>query len=276
MKGRGKSSFAKPSNRSSPYAGASALCSPAFAVVKPPINITRHEIHVGGRSKAPDCKVFVGHLPYSTTWQDLKDHFGQVGTVTYTKILMEKDKGQGKGRTANPEGFSKGMGIVEFSSAEEAQMAIAKLDGSVVKDRSISVEPWTSHDGPDPQKPSAPPRAFKGADKGKGASKGKGGGKKGSQNPSCKVFVGQLPYSTTWQDLKDHFSQAGTVTYTKIIMEENKGKGKKGRSANPEGFSKGMGIVEFSTPEEVHAAVTMLNGSRMGERTIVVDKWTAD
>lgn len=225
-------------------------------------------------SRSPECKVFVGHLPYSTSWQDLKDHFAKVGTVTYTKIIMDKDKGKGKGKSANPEGWSKGMGMVEFSSEAEAQMAITTLNASTIKDRTISVEPWTSHDGPDLRKASQ--SIFKGAGAYRnGASAGKGGGKKGSQNPTCKVYVGELPYSATWQDLKDHFAQAGTVTYTKIIMDQVMGKAK-GKSANRDGWSKGMGIVEFSSPQEAQTAVTMLNGSKMGERTIKVDKWIID
>jgi len=271
MKGWGKSPGAKGKKgswnetpRFSPYAGGKGKDS--------------NEVH---GSRAPDCKVFVGHLPYSTTWQDLKDHFASVGTVTYTKIIMDHAKAAGKGKvaTANAEGWSKGMGMVEFSSPQEAQAAIKLLNGSNIKERSISVEPWASHDGPDPQKPD--PSIFKGAAKGtakgtaKGALKGKGGGKKGSQNPTCKVYVGQLPYSTTWQDLKDHFAQAGTVTYTKINVDVAKG-ATKGKSANPDGWSKGTGIVEFSSPDEATAALTMLHGSTIGTRSITVEKWLTD
>jgi len=256
VKGKG---LLKGTNRFSPYAGKGG----------------KDGVKVEG-SRSPDCKIFVGHLPYSTSWQDLKDHFASAGTVTYTKIIMDHAKAAGKGKgvpTANADGWSKGMGMVEFSSAEEAQAAIKLLNGSSIKERSISVEPWTSHDGPDPQKPAASP--FKGAAKGAFKGAAKGGGKKGSQNPTCKVYVGQLPYSTTWQDLKDHFGQAGTVTYTKINVDQAKG-WTKGKGANPDGWSKGTGIVEFSSPDEASAALTMLNGSTLGGRSIVVDKWLMD
>merc|ERR1711918_63831 len=132
---------------------------------------------------------------------------------------------------------------------------MGSLNGSKVKDREISVSTQSTYDGP----------------KSKGGGDGKGSGKKGSQNATRKVYVGQLPYSTTWQDLKDHFAQAGTVRYTRINCDKYQGMFYKG--ANPDGWSKGTGIVEFSSPEEAGKAVTMFNGSTIGSRTIVVDKW---
>lgn len=227
-------------------------------------------------SRNPERKVFVGSLPYSTTWQDLKDVFSQVGEVTYTKIIIDKQKGVGKG-TANPEGWSKGMGMVEFSTEKEARLAIAVLNGTQVGGRHISVEPWTDHGQPPPKQPGPSAtiaQVGKGKAKAEAWNKGKGAGKtwtSDSRNPSCKVYVGQLPYSTTWQDLKDHFMQVGTVVYTKILVDKAKG-GKGG--ANPDGWSKGMGIVEFDTPEEAQLAVSTLNGTEIGGRAIVVDAWT--
>eukprot|EP00927_Polykrikos_kofoidii_P075463 TRINITY_DN7169_c0_g2_i1.p1 TRINITY_DN7169_c0_g2~~TRINITY_DN7169_c0_g2_i1.p1 ORF type:complete len:282 (+),score=45.05 TRINITY_DN7169_c0_g2_i1:74-919(+) len=253
-------------------------------------------------SRNPACKVFVGQLPYSVTWKDLKDHFSKAGTVTYSRILM--DKGQVGGRSANPDGWSKGMALVEYATPQEAANAVAVLSGSVLGTRSLSVEPWIDYGRPPPQAARGDNfsgctgkgvKAKGGVDVGKNwankhdtwassgkswgitlswetKGKGKGGGKSNqSRNPACKVFVGQLAYSTTWQELTQHFSQVGTVTYSKIIMEQGKGKGWNG--ANPDGWSKGMGIVEFSTPAEAQLAIATLSGSILADRQLVVDEW---
>lgn len=229
-----------------------------------------------------DCKLWVGQLPYSATWQDLKDHFAQVGTVTYAKIIMDHAKGMSKGKSANRDGWSKGMGLVQFSSRKEAQKAMKLLDGSQIGDRQISVEPWTSHDD-DGATGNGKASGKVGYEwklvpvsKGSGKSSGKSG-KTGSKDASCKVYVGQLPYSATWQDLKDHFAQAGTVVYAKVLCDHAMNdKGAKG--CNRDGWSKGTAVVEFSSPKEARKAISLLNGSEMdgkkGSRSIVVDEWT--
>lgn len=74
-----------------------------------------------------------------------------------------------------------------------------------------------------------------------------------------KLFVGSLPWSTTWQDLKEAFSQHGEVVYTKVITDRETGR------------SKGFGFVEFSSPEEAQKARDAMNGAEMEGRTIVVD-----
>lgn len=219
---------------------------------------------------------------------------------------MDKRQTSSGSRSANPQGWSKGMAIVEYSTPEEAGTAVATLHGSIFGTRTLVVEPWTDHGKPPPQVENPGESKGKyggkssgkdsGKDSGKGKGKGdstsnswgitlpweknrstkagKGGGKAGeSKNPACKVYVGQLAYSTTWQDLTEHFSQVGTVVYSKIIMDTAKGKSK---SANPDGWSKGMGIVEFSSPQEAQLAMMKLGGTTLHGRQIVVDEWKND
>lgn len=56
--------------------------------------------------------------------------------------------------------------------------------------------------------------------------------------PKPKVFVSNLAYEVSWQDLKDHMRHAGNVLRADIIV-------------GPDGRSKGLGTVEFSKPYEV-------------------------
>ena len=75
-----------------------------------------------------------------------------------------------------------------------------------------------------------------------------------------KLYVGSLPYSTTDQQLKEHFSAAGNVESATVISDKFSGR------------SKGFGFVEMSTDEEAQKAVEMFNGVDMGGRNIVVNE----
>ncbi|KAK2077604.1 hypothetical protein QBZ16_004449 [Prototheca wickerhamii] len=72
-----------------------------------------------------------------------------------------------------------------------------------------------------------------------------------------RVYVSNLAWRTSWQDLKDHFRTAGEVVYSNVIKDAD-------------GRSKGWGIVEFSQPEEAVEAISTLNGSELGGRNIMV------
>jgi cold-inducible RNA-binding protein len=63
-------------------------------------------------------KLYVGNLPYSFNDSDMEQAFSQFGTVASAKVMMERDTGR-----------SKGFGFVEMSNAEEAQAAIAGMNG---------------------------------------------------------------------------------------------------------------------------------------------------
>ena len=60
-------------------------------------------------------KLYVGNLPYSVRDSDLEQAFGQFGSVTSAKVMMERDTGR-----------SKGFGFVEMGSDAEAQAAITR------------------------------------------------------------------------------------------------------------------------------------------------------
>ncbi len=74
------------------------------------------------------AKVFVGNFSFAVDDEKLREYFAQAGAVVSAKVMKE---GQG--------GRSRGFGFVEFSTAEDAQNAITKLDGSVWEGRVIKV-----------------------------------------------------------------------------------------------------------------------------------------
>jgi RNA recognition motif-containing protein len=77
---------------------------------------------------------------------------------------------------------------------------------------------------------------------------------------AAKLFVGNLSFQATEEDLRELFAQAGTVETVRIITDQFTGR--------PRGF----GFVEMGTKEEATKAVEMLNGRLFRDRNLVVDE----
>ena len=73
-------------------------------------------------------KLYVGGLPYSVTEQQLQELFSQQGAVTSAKVITDRVTGQ-----------ARGFGFVEMATSEEAQKAIASLNGTQMGGRTITV-----------------------------------------------------------------------------------------------------------------------------------------
>jgi cold-inducible RNA-binding protein len=73
-------------------------------------------------------KLYVGNLGYGVTDSELQQLFGAHGTVTSAQVIMDRDTNR-----------SKGFGFVEMGSDQEAQAAIAALNGKEVGGRALTV-----------------------------------------------------------------------------------------------------------------------------------------
>ena len=76
---------------------------------------------------------------------------------------------------------------------------------------------------------------------------------------STKLFVGNLSFDLTENDLQDAFAAHGTVVETNMMMDRTTGR--------PRGF----GFVTMSTPEEAQKAIDGLNGKDLGGRALTVN-----
>ena len=76
---------------------------------------------------------------------------------------------------------------------------------------------------------------------------------------SNKLFVGNLSFDTTENDLQDAFAAHGTVVETNLMMDRTTGR--------PRGF----GFVTMNSPEEAQKAIAALNGSQLGGRALTVN-----
>ncbi|MEI8343700.1 MAG: RNA-binding protein [Candidatus Moraniibacteriota bacterium] len=77
---------------------------------------------------------------------------------------------------------------------------------------------------------------------------------------ATKLYVGGLPYSTSEDQLKDLFAQAGTVASATIIMDKMTGR------------SKGFGFVEMSSDQEAQSAIEALDKKEYEGRTLTVNE----
>jgi len=74
------------------------------------------------------------------------------------------------------------------------------------------------------------------------------------------IYVGNLPYDTTGDDLVELFTQYGTVTSGQVIIDKFSGR------------SRGFGFVEMAQDDEAQAAIDALNGSPFGSRPLTVNE----
>ena len=73
----------------------------------------------------------------------------------------------------------------------------------------------------------------------------------------CQVYVGNLPWNLSWQELRDHLSVAGSITHADVPTDAS-------------GRSRGFGTVLFASTREAAKAIQLFNESELNGRTIEV------
>ena len=84
-----------------------------------------------------------------------------------------------------------------------------------------------------------------------------------AQSPKAeqmKLYVGNLSYQTTSEDLRELFTQAGEVVSAEVVEDKDTGR------------SKGFGFVVMASREEGEAAIQLFNGKEFGGRSITVNE----
>lgn len=174
-------------------------------------------------------RCYVGNLSFETSWQTLKDYMRSAGNVLHADIIRDNY------------GRSRGCGIVEFETPEEAENAIKTLNNTELDGRLIFIredrEPARPRWRPNYSARRGPPRSRD--DRGR------------------RLFIDNLPYETAWQDLKDAFRQCGDVIRADILQ-------------TPDGRSKGQGIVIYETREAALKAIQQFNRKEFNGRIITV------
>lgn len=181
-------------------------------------------------SQAQSRRVYVGNLSWDVTWQELKEHMRSAGEVVFAEIITEQN------------GRSKGCGIVHYATEEEAQQAISTLAHTELNGRTIFVREdregnATAPGGPAAGSALAPPF---------------------SNHGNSSVYVWNLSYDTSWQELKDHMRKAGNVDQATILTDPNTGS------------SIGCGTVVFQKPQDAQRSIRDLQESELNGRPIKI------
>lgn len=181
-------------------------------------------------SPSPGCSVYVGNLAWSVRSPELQEHMSRAGEVVRADVFEDY------------QGRSKGCGIVVYKDEESAQRAIKELTDSLLLERPIFVREDREEGGSGGGK-------FTGT---RGRGRGRGGFSGGRQ-----IFVSNLPWKTTWHDLKDLFRECGEVIRADVMEL-------------PNGRSKGAGTVLFANHEGAQNAINSFNNYVLDGRHISV------
>ena len=114
-------------------------------------------------------RIYVGNLDYAVGDSDLEKMFAPHGTVQSAQVVMDRDTGR-----------SKGFGFVEMGSEEEAQAAIAALNGKEIEGRTITVNEARPREGGSRSGGGGGGGGFGGGGR-RGGSGGGGGGRGGER-----------------------------------------------------------------------------------------------
>lgn len=178
----------------------------------------------------------MSNLSFNVTSDDLGDAFSKAGQLVSAEVLLRAN------------GRSKGVGIVEFKTEADAAKAIEKLNGAEIDGRAVNVRLDRG--------PSAPRE---------GGARKKKSGKSTAQvegEPACnvgeRVYIGNLSWATTSEQLQDAVSAAGF----KAVHA--------GVAASRSGRSRGYGTATFASPQDAQAAIQALNEKELDGRRMQV------
>ena len=177
-------------------------------------------------NRAPEgggFKVYVGNLDYDCSWQDLKDFVQRkCGRVEHVDIPK------------------RGWGLVTFGTHREGKAAIADLDRALFENRSLEVR-WDRDNSRDRDNSNSNRR------------------NSSSSNSSKQLYVGNLSYDCTWQNLKDAFKRFGPVSHAEVCETAS-------------GRTTGFGIVAYSKPSFAEKALSSMDGADFQGRKLTV-RW---
>jgi nucleolin len=195
-----------------------------------------------------EAKLFVAGLPDSISEEVLRQIFEATGG-TVINVSLPKDRATGRPR---------GFGFVTLSTPTEAQSARDALDGSMQGGKSISVRPFQAEPPRrDGAGPSAGPRSGNFA--GGGGARGPGGGG-GAGAPDRTLYVGNLPYDCTQQEVELLINGVAQGQVVRVHLP-----------TDPDGRKRGFGFVTMASAETAKTASEALRTADIRGRKLVVN-----
>ncbi|MED6118242.1 hypothetical protein PIB30_000868 [Stylosanthes scabra] len=175
--------------------------------------------------------VYVKNLHETQTDDELKQLFSPYGTITSATVMKDMN------------GKSRCFGFVNFQSPDSAAVALEKLNGTTINDDRVLFvgRAQRKAEREAELKAKFEQERFSRYEKLQGAN----------------LYLKNLDDSINDERLKDLFSEFGTITSCKVMLD-------------PHGHSRGSGFVAFSTPEEASKALNEMNGKLVGRKPLYV------
>lgn len=195
--------------------------------------------------KRSEYGIWIGNLPWSATAAHLRQFLIESSgiedkTITRIHMPLPTDSTSAATRPA-VKAQNKGFAYVDFST-QQAQVAAITLSETLFTGRRVLIKPSTSFEGrPEKSEPDSSSRTLS------------------EKPPSNRIFIGNLPFDTTREELYDHFRLCGEVADAFIATFEDSGK------------CKGYGWITF---EDVTAAEAAVRGFALLEPE--ADPWKGD
>jgi nucleolin len=194
--------------------------------IKSAFNSQQINDNANGGKMERATKLYIGNLEYETSIEDLKTLFTVFGKVV-SAIIVKNDLGQ-----------SMGFGFVEMSTPEEAERAAETLDKSMFSGRVLTVNEAKERKPISRENSKTESRYVPG---------------------TSKLYVGNLPYSVTSDELEELFSSAGKVLDISMIVDKE--------TKRPKGFA----FIEMCDCESAEKAVKIFNEKEIGGRSMSVN-----
>ncbi|KAI4158377.1 MAG: hypothetical protein LQ342_007507 [Letrouitia transgressa] len=184
-----------------------AVESLTIEAVKTASGVTRLSEPTSAPSKRSDHGIWIGNLPWTATKSDLRDFITKNADIKDTLIMRvhlptSTDPAKQRKKPQN-----KGFAYVDLASKEALGQALA-LNETLFAGRRVLIKDAKSFEGR-PEKKDEDNEAL-------GTTPGK--------PPSKRIFVGNLTFDTTLEDLRDHFAQCGPIADVHVATFEDSGK----------------------------------------------------
>jgi len=210
---------------------------------------------IGATQNRSKYGVWIGNLSFTTTESQLREFFTSPGSTgeAGSKREVPPPPGLEVGRINLPtkkawnkfsrkeELQNQGFAYVDFSIPEGLSWAVKYKSEMYLGSRKVLIKDANNFEG----RPTKSEAASADAEAGRAVGGGGGGGAAvASRNPPSKIlFVGNLPFETTDEEISKHFSFAGSIQKVRLARFEDSGK------------CKGFGFLDFTSIEEVERAM---------------------
>ncbi|KAF5823704.1 hypothetical protein HanRHA438_Chr01g0042031 [Helianthus annuus] len=174
--------------------------------------------------------LYIKNLESDMTEEVLEKSFAKFGKIV--SLVIAKDENR----------ISRGFGFVNFESPDDARKAVEDMNGFSLGSQVL----YVARAQKKAEREQILRRRFEDIRK-----------EQIMKHQGSNVYVKNIDDDVTENELKEHFSQCGTITSTKLMCDDK-------------GLSKGFGFVCFSTPEEANKAVNTLHGYMFHRKPLYV------